>query len=352
VCENRLYSVNKRGWHISSPSYNYGIKYIGSKKKLIPNILEIAQNLPLEDRSIIDVFTGTTRVAQAFRQIGYYVQASDMSYASQRYAETFLGNHDWVRITADIEFLNRLPGIPQWLTQHYSEHPCGVFQRKNTERADSIREYIHSQKNDDSVLVTSLIFALDAVDSSVGQHQAYLKSWSKRSYNDLYLKVPQLIDGLKGKFYLGNCLDINYEPASIAYLDPPYTAHNYKTYYHIWESIALWDKPDVGLTTNRRIDFIGDNTPKSKWNSKSTALEATEQLIKNLPVKWIIISYNDEGLIPKQDLFTFIEDNYRNISIHEVSYRRNIMSSIGNATINKKEGFKIENKEMLIVFQK
>ena len=67
-----------------------GVKYIGSKDKLIPNIISVVNSLGLENKTAIDVFSGTTRVAQALRHEGFYVQGSDLSWATEHYFNTFI----------------------------------------------------------------------------------------------------------------------------------------------------------------------------------------------------------------------------------------------------------------------
>ena len=47
------------------------IKYAGSKLKLIPQILQLAQRV--NAKTILDGFSGTTRVSQAFAKLGYNV---------------------------------------------------------------------------------------------------------------------------------------------------------------------------------------------------------------------------------------------------------------------------------------
>jgi len=330
-----------------------GVKYIGSKKKLIPSIISILDSLNVEEKSIIDVFTGTTRCAQAFRKLGYRVQASDLNWASEAYANTFLKNWSFVELQKAVNILNNLPGKKGWLTEHYSSGACQVFQEKNTKKADEVRDYIDEHfKSIQYPLITSLLYALDSVDSTVGVQQAYLKDWSFRSFNDLLLKVPGLIeDQPEGKFYLGDCLEVEYEKAEIAYLDPPYSPHNYQTYYHIFDSVFKNDKPDVLLKTNRRSDRVGNKTTKSLWNSKASALTATKMLIKKLPVKWVIMSYSNDSLIPEKELMSFFYENYEGVQVREIDYKRNIMSQIGNVNLGEKE-VKSRNKEFLIYFEK
>ena len=171
---------------------------------------------------------------------------------------------------------------------------------------------------------------------------------------DIRIPEPIYHDKPIGKFFSGDCLTIDYEPAEIAYLDPPYTQHSYATYYHIWDSIAKWDKPEVGLKTNRRIDRINNSNKKDKsmesaWNVKDKALDATKQLIEKLPVKYIILSYNNEGIINEDELMDYI--NKFDNEVYEIDYQRNIMSTIGNATKHKDSGFKTKNVEYVIVLK-
>ena len=54
-----------------------GIKYTGSKSKIIPYILQIARGL--DGSTVFDGFSGTTRVSQAFAKSGYRVICNDIA---------------------------------------------------------------------------------------------------------------------------------------------------------------------------------------------------------------------------------------------------------------------------------
>lgn len=352
----------------------YGVKYIGSKAALVPHILDcIEKNIPAGSiRSVIDVFTGTTRVAQAFKAQGWKVQTSDLSWASACYSRTWISNGgENTHLEAKLKELNALKGHRGWLTTNYCDASGSengivrVWQAKNGRRADSIREQIelwHLSGRispwEKDTLITSLILALDKVDNTVGVQQAYLKDWCSRSFNDLKLELPRALPGPQGSHLSGDCLEISYEPADLAYLDPPYSSHSYATYYHIWDSIARWDKPEVGLNTNRRVDRISghdsyDSEMSSDWNSKKACLSAFEKLIARLPVKWVLISYSNESLIPKENLLEILK-KYKKVIVTEIDYRRNIMCQIGNAAKDKPEDttYKKKNKEFLFLVQK
>jgi adenine-specific DNA-methyltransferase len=352
----------------------FGVKYIGSKASLIPSILKcIDETIPAGSvQTAIDVFTGTTRVAQAFKARGYTVQTSDLSWASSCYSGTWVSNGGSNQHLADkIRILNALPGNEGWITKNYCDAKgekggiVRVWQPKNGRKADAIRDQIEtwwSQKEINSwekdTLITSLLLALDKVDNTVGVQQAYLKDWCTRSHNDLKLELPQTIPGPQGTHLVGDCLQLSYQKADLAYIDPPYSSHSYATYYHIWDSIAKWDKPQVGLNTNRRVDRVSghaayDENMSSRWNHKRSALNAFEALIDRLPVKWILISYNNESLVDIEKLEKLFE-KYPLVITRKIDYKRNIMSQIGNAAKDGTEGkeFKTENMEYMFLIQK
>ena len=361
-----------------------GVKYIGSKAALIDHIIgKIDQHMPRVSGQppirVIDVFTGTTRVAQACRRRGWHVQSSDLAWASEAYANAFLirtaisGQRipaliEQLRIETAAAFGSTTPPAADWLTKHYCDvsgakgGTVRMWQRDNGLRADYMRNRIESMmtggqisKHEALILITALIFALDKVDNSVGIQQAYLKDWAKRTENALELEdLPFPSGGPPAKHQVGDCLSLVYEPADVAYLDPPYSSHSYATYYHIWDSIARWDKPAVGLKTNRRIDRVAsadefDTGTISPWNRKGGALKAFMDLAHKLPVKALLISYNDESIIPLDTLLKSFRDKYGESNVHvtRIPYQRNIMAQIGNAALYTDE-HKVENTEVLI----
>jgi len=348
-----------------------GIRYLGSKNKIIPLIIEVVESLGLPDKNIIDVFTGTTRVAQAFKSVGYEVLTSDLSWASEAYSHAFVCNDGNVsHLQKHIDDLNSLTGAAGWLTEHYcngtalkrdgSVATIQVWKPKNGMKADAIRDHIETMNVEPwekMYLITSLIFALDKIDNTVGLQQAYLKGWkSDRVDKDLELKLLPSFKGIGGKHIVGDALKIEYPEMSVAYLDPPYTAADYSTYYHIWDSIVRWDKPDVGLSTNRRIDRVKsgqhrDTAMKSPWYSKKTALSATKVLIDRLPVSYCVFSYSDEGLISYDEMEELCRQ-YKSYKFHQQAHKRHVMSRTGAGGTEAEKADKKKNIEYVIVIEK
>ena len=195
----------------------YGIKYAGSKQKLIPYILKEATKY--KPTSVMDVFSGTTRVSQAFSRNGQNVISNDLAVWSSTFAKAFLYRRNDKEVQQLIDHLNTLKPIHGWFTENYGgelNDSKKVWQSKNTRKLDAIRDEIDTLNLSDvnkSIALTSLILALDKVDSSLGHFTSYLKEWSARSYNDLLIEVPE---------YQGN--DLDHIVASLDVLSSDFTA--------------------------------------------------------------------------------------------------------------------------------
>jgi len=364
-----------------SPYDTHGVKYIGSKAALLQEIHTfVAEQLPAgASRSFLDVFTGTTRVAQSFRAGGWQVTSSDLSWASEAYAHAFLlrtpdSGRRIPELLARLRALMVVPSAvgakPGWIEASYCDVTAAeggivrMWKPENGRKADKVRDAIAAWEatgeithHEAMILVACLLFALDKVDSSVGVQQAYLKNWAARAINPLTLEdLPYPEGGPAGQHLIGDALQLTYPVASVAYLDPPYSGHSYATYYHIWDSITRWDKPAVGLKTNRRIDRVSgsaefDASMQSPWNSKKSALGAFLALVARLPARYVCISYNDESLVPLETLEGALKEKYGGaaITVKRIPYKRNIMCQIGNAEGKAAEGeAKTENHEVLI----
>lgn len=322
-----------------------GIKYIGSKRTLVDYILNIVQDIG-DVETILDGFSGTTRVGQMFRNNDYVVYTNDVSEYSYAFGKCYIeaSKSDFSLKELD-SILNKLNNVEPVdggiLTTYYSggstsykknekiKNEIMFWQRKNTMKADAIRNIIEDYRDNENLyytLITSLILALDKVDNTVGVQQAFLKnSWSKRSYNDLNLVAPMtLLNFTKGKAYKSDINDlVRNIKMDLAYYDPPYTSHNYSSYYHIWDTLVKNKIDKTSGITNRSAEVN-----KSDYNYKNKALNTFTDLLKNTNSKYILISYNNEGIISYEDLISMSE-SIGKVSVTEVDYKRNIMSQIG-----------------------
>ena len=329
-----------------------GIKYAGSKLKLLPHILSLAEQVSA--RSVFDPFSGTTRVSQAFAQSGYSVISSDSSTWSETFAICYLlgGNPD--KYNCLIEHLNAVAPVNGWFTEHYGGCPDTTTKRpwqiRNTRKLDGIRSEIDRLELgciDKSVALTSLIQALDRVDNTMGHFTSYLKDWSDRSYNDLHLRVPGIINqdsSVSHRVLNGDVFNVAKEvSADLAYLDPPYGSNNekmppsrvrYTSYYHLWTTVILNDQPEVFGAANRRVDSR-DKVSASVFEDfrrndegRFTAVAAIEELLEQIRTKWIILSYSSGGRATAEDLRSAVANVGTVIDVREIDYKKNVMAGM------------------------
>ncbi|MEJ7801260.1 MAG: DNA adenine methylase [Ilumatobacter sp.] len=277
------------------------IKYLGSKRRLLPVLTELYERSGA--RTSLDLFTGTTRVAQAFKHAGSYVTAVDSARYSEIFARTWIETDsatvDAAALADIIDELNHLPGVAGYVTDTFCVR-SRFFQPFNGERIDAIRSAIerdHAGSPFEPILLTSLLLAADKVDSTAGLQMAYIKQWAPRSYKPMTLQIPRLLAGT-GRAVRGDAVDIVRSLGSfdLAYLDPPYNQHRYFTNYHVWETIVAWDEPEHYGIACKRVDARHDTT-KSVFNRKREMPEALRSTIAAVDAEIVIVSYNDESWV-------------------------------------------------------
>jgi len=286
------------------------IKYIGSKRRLVPVLTRICQASGAT--TALDLFTGTTRVAQAFKAQGVHVTAVDSARYAHTFARTYIETDaaatDAVALQAAVTHLNGLPGKPGYVTETFS-HEARFFQRHNAARIDAVRDAIDSEYAGSPLfplLLTSLIEAADRVDSTTGVQMAYVKQWAPRSANPLELRMPELLAG-PGRAFLGDAVELT-SPSGpglghfdLAYLDPPYNQHRYFTNYHVWETLVAWDAPEAYGVARKRLD-ARDPSTHSAFNSKRTMAAALESVVQAVDCDLLVLSYNNESWLGLDEL--------------------------------------------------
>ncbi len=198
---------------------------------------------------------------------------------------------------------------------------------------------------DKAVALTSLILALDEVDSTLGHYVSYLQDWSPRSYNELFLQVPNVFVTEKShQVFRQDIFDLVKDiSADLAYFDPPYGSNNekmppsrvrYASYYHLWTTICLNDKPKLFGKAKRREDTsdvvaasVFEEFRRSQ-NGRFMAVEAIERLIKSANARWILLSYSSGGRATARELNDAISECGTILDFIEVDYKKNVMAEM------------------------
>jgi adenine-specific DNA-methyltransferase len=287
------------------------IKYIGSKRRLVPALTEMA--LASGAATALDLFTGTTRVAQALKRLGIHTTAVDSSRAAHVLAQCYVATDPEqsptfrTEVAEAVEALNRLEGRPGYVTETFCRS-SRFFRPENGARIDAIRDAIESDYAGTRlwpVLMTSLLEAADRVDSTTGVQMAYLKQWASRADRPLALRVPELLPG-PGRAVRGDACalvaaDAVLPAVDLAYLDPPYNQHRYESNYHVWETLVEWDAPiHYGIACKR--EDLRLPTGRSQFNRRQTMPAALAGVIDGVRADTVVLSYNNESWLTLDEL--------------------------------------------------
>jgi adenine-specific DNA-methyltransferase len=323
-------------WHALPYDYQTSgaggmIKYIGSKRAIVPQIVSIVHAVPGVHR-VCDLFAGTTRVGQALKAQGYFVISNDLASYSEVLGRTYIQADatalDRGRLLVLLRHLQSLPPKPGYFTRTFCEE-ARYFQPCNGARIDAIREGIEEvvqSEEERAILLTSLLLAADRVDSTTGLQMAYLKDWAPRSYQHLELRPPEMLPGPGCAIRRdANDLARDLDDVDLVYIDPPYNQHSYFSNYHVWETLIRNDRPDTYGVANKRIDC---KTNKSRYNSKREIGGAFLDLLRSIRAKYLLISFNNEGYLGTLDIENVLKQRGY-VSSVGIDFKRYVGAQIG-----------------------
>lgn len=307
-------------------------------------------------QSVIDIFSGSGVVSSYLKSQGYSIIGNDLLYFAYVLSRgsTMLNcepEFNNLGIKNPIEYLNNLTPKNSsvnledcFIYQNYSPHDKVTrmyFQNVNAIKIDIIRITIEKWKagrliNEDEYfyLLAALISAVPYVSNITGIYGAYLKHWDARTYKILTLTKPDnIIDKGRAVFYNKNCDELLPTiSADLLYADPPYNSRQYLPNYHILETVARYDNPKIhGLTGMR--DY---QNQKSDFCVKRKVEQAFRRMIEQANVRYILISYNSEGLLSKEQLSKICQDYAikNSFACENINYRRynNVGTTSGKVT--------------------
>lgn len=319
------------------------MNYIGSKHSIVDFIEESIVDFIGDEKkkTICDIFAGTGVIGKRFKSLGYDVIANDNQYYSYIINKHFIANNEnisFAKLKSDgiddvFIYLNKLFNYKGFIYNNYtaegtknSEYCRIYFTEENAIKIDSIRDRIEKWYKEDKIthheyfyLLTCLLEAADKVANTASVYEAFLKKVKRSAQQTLELKeLPVLINkNTKGIVYKEDCNKlIRQIKGDILYMDPPYNTRKYNTNYHILETIAYGDMPEIkgkaGIRCGGHI---------SKFNSKREAMNALEDLICNANFQYIFLSYNDEGIMQIEDIERLMK-KYGTYKRYEKNHKR------------------------------
>jgi adenine-specific DNA-methyltransferase len=331
------------------------ITYLGNKRKLVHYIEEEIQKIGLvlnkQSMDILEPFCGSTCVSRMLKKYSGHLVVNDLEGFCATIAKCYLANpsKDTIeKIERTIRLINKhkfSKVAAEFIRKHYApkndsdikEGERVYYTQKNAHIIDTFCHHIfnHMPEEDRAFYMAPLLVEASIHTNTSGTFNSYHKKDGighfggkgenalKRIVGEIEVPVPFFtVNDSKVDVYnmdanlLVKELNKKGERFDVAYLDPPYNKHPYGTNFFMLDIINKWN-PEMDIPDNHRGQ--PDDWKRSKYNSFSEASRVFEELIKEIPAKFVILSYNNEGIIDEFQLRATME-KYGKVTKKEIVY--------------------------------
>lgn len=341
------------------------MRFIGNKESLLDTIYSKISTHGISGSRFFDFFSGTTNVARFFKDKGYQVESNDLLYLSYCLQKAYIENNDEPQFkkllseiggkgssffTTPLEivvgYLNSIDDFFGFISQNYTPlgtkdlpQPRMYFSEENGLRIDAVRVKIENWRERDLIteseyyiLLACLIESVSFYANVAGVYAAFHKKWDPRAVKRFMLRPIKIHNnGLINRVHNTNSLNLVPDIATdILYLDPPYNERQYLPNYHLIETIARYDNPQIKGVTGMRPY----SKEKSSFCNAATAIRDLEYIVTNADYKHFVLSYNSEGIMPTEAIMATLE-SHGNVALEEIEYLRFKSNNRGMCGIKK-----------------
>jgi len=269
-------------------------RYIGCKQKLLDWIFEKIAEASPDARSFFDVFAGTGVVAERALAQGFsQVFVNDLLYSNGVIYEGFFGpgkasDRKLSEIARSYNAID-VAGLPE---NYFSANYGGkYFEHDLSKLIGHIREDIEERgksltPKERAVLLASLVYSIDAHANTCGHFEAYIKKPIPKRDFAFRLIDYRSCDSVRIFREDANAL-AEKVTADVAYIDPPYNSRQYSRFYHVYETLVKWDKPELHGEARKP-----DAENMSEYCRKG-APEVFADLVGKLRCRCLVVSYNN-----------------------------------------------------------
>lgn len=298
-------------------------RYIGSKAKLLPWIFDTIQKETTNIKSFCDIFAGTGVVANEAIQKFDSIIVNDILFSNQVIYKAFWskGKANKRKIQGLISNFNAIDA--KSLDDNYFSLNYGnkFFDIASARKIGFIRDFIEQEKEnltpkEINILLASLIYGIDKIANTLGHYEAYIH----KEIEPRELKIKMIdFQSLKN-------VEIHQEDANtlarkiscdLVYIDPPYNSRQYSRFYHLYETLVKWDKPQLsGTAMKPPLENMSEYC-------SSRARIAMADLVQNIDARYLVVSYNNT-------YYSKSSSSRNKIQLDELT---SILSSVGNTKI-------------------
>lgn len=332
-------------------------RYIGSKARLTAPLARAIEAFDDGTGRFVDAFSGTGAVSELAASLGWPVWANDALESAIVMTAARLASVADIRMeglggyASAVERLNKLKPSegPMWRiyspasTRFDSDRiERRYFTEQNAAAIDAARAQIAEWAKDglltdreEQLLIADLISAANRVANIAGTYGCFLSRWQNSAHQPLQLKPRELKkEPTELVATVADVADMRPASRDLVYLDPPYTKRQYASYYHILETIAVGDDPEVEGVSGLRPW----KDKASAFCYKTRALDALVSLVEHIASRRILISYSCEGHVDLEDLCAGLQrsGSVACAPVHGVGrYRPNRMASANGDSVTE-----------------
>lgn len=321
------------------------LRFIGNKTQMLEKIEEVLLENNIKNGTFCDIFSGTGTVGEYFKD-KFDIISNDILYFSYVLQWALIKNNKKPELKTISEFLGEsvftyLNNVRLHTEGKYKEKqffiknnysPKGnrmYFTEENAHVIDLWRLELEEWKNKKMVSENEYYYILACIIETIpfysnisGTYGAFLKKWDPRALKPIELLELDVKEGNNNNHVYNEDGEklIKKLSGDILYIDPPYNSRQYLPNYHVLETIAKYDYPNIKGVTGIREYSI----EKSRFASKVTVEEAFRKMIANANFRHIVFSYNTDGLMSEETIIDILSDFSKDgeCKVYRTPYKR------------------------------
>lgn len=331
------------------------ITYIGNKRLLIKSIekevLKIKTSLQKDKLVCADLFAGSGIVGRMLKKHSSVLYANDLEKYSYVINDCYLSNRqdfpakEYGKYAKELEKRLKQPLKNGLIYTHYApqrEHRIMEGERvfytpENAWIIDTTRAFIEEIPSDlQKYFLAPLLYEASVHVNTGGVFKGFYKD-TETGLGRFGGRAENALSRIMGKIEIKEPVFSNFSSESIIsradanirskelpeldvlYLDPPYNQHPYGSNYFMLNVIAE-NRINAPIS---KVSGIPGDWNRSVYNQNKGAKAALSEIIATAKAKYIIISYNSEGFISKEEMLEILKQNgkVRTVEIKYNTYR-------------------------------
>ena len=330
------------------------ITYIGNKRALLPFLKQavdiVRKDIKKDKLKCADIFSGSGIVARYLKQFSSFLAVNDLENYSCIINRCYLANgvgqnqrlkKTWQELTAKID--ERMKQLDQQRKNGSYKHPGFISELyapadlkkiKRTDRCfytpynanyiDVARSLIESEVPEDlrDFFIAPLLSQASVHANTAGIFKGFYKN-SETKTGQFGGNGKDALSRIMGNISIPFPVYSSFDCESVVfnknanelvrlkefkdlgtfdmvYLDPPYNQHPYGSNYFMLNLIAGYHRPDENNIS--RVSGIPKDWNRSHYNKKRYAADSFFELIEQLDARYILVSFNSEGFITKEEM--------------------------------------------------